>query len=107
MTQEHPIAPPPELVEQWRKEPEYTDCNQLVTMVTMTTDRSMQLCEKSAQYGADMQLEAMLAKLAELHLPGGYADRLRALCRLKPPSLKEQGLKALGLEPRGGQCSDD
>ena len=94
---EHPITPPPELVEKWRKEPEYTDCNQLVTMVTMTTDRLMQLCEKSAQYGADQELEAMLAKLKALHLPGGYAARLRAA----PPQAAElegAGVGRLGLD---------
>jgi hypothetical protein len=53
MAKQHSISPPPELVEQWRTEPEYTSCSKLITMVTMTKDRLMQLCEKSAQYGAD------------------------------------------------------
>jgi hypothetical protein len=53
MAKQHSIGPPPELVEQWRTEPEYTDGTRLIAMVTMTTDRLMQLCEKSAKYGAD------------------------------------------------------
>ena len=96
--QQHPITPPPELVEQWRKEPEYTDGNKLVTMVTMTTDRLMQLCEKSAQHGADQELEACV----EWAVQNGYntiPPRLRAARRPKPPSLKEQALEALGPEP--------
>ena len=95
MTEQHsPITPPPELVEQWRKEPEYTDCNQLVTMVTMTTDRLMQLCKKSAQYGADQQLETDCEWLTgqSLHLDGSY---LRAAMRPKPPSLKERLSEAI------------
>ena len=83
----NPVTPPPELLDQWRKEPEYTDGNKLVTMVTMTTDRLMQLCEKSAQHGADQELEACV-KLASEMLQDG--NSLRATRRPKPPSLKEQ-----------------
>jgi hypothetical protein len=94
----HPITPPYELVEQWRKEPEYTDGNKLVTMVTMTTDRLMQLCEKSAQHGADQELEACCEEMKSIPSPlgipfGNMASN--ALCtarRPKPPSLKEQAL---------------
>ena len=89
----NPITPPPELVEQWRKEPEYTDGNKLVTMVTMTTDRLMQLCEKSAQHGADQELEACCKWLPKL--PPWSANDLRKHRRPKPPSLKEQALEAL------------
>ena len=89
----NPITPPPELVEQWRKEPEYTDGNKLVTMVTMTTDRLMQLCEKSAQHGADQELEACCKWLPKL--PPWSANDLRKHRRPKPPSLKEQALQEL------------
>ena len=37
----------------------------------------------------------MLAELKALHLPDGYAAKLRDARRPKPPSLKEQALKAL------------
>ena len=43
--------------------------------------------------GADQELEAMLAELKALHLPDGYAAKLRAARRPKPPSLKEQALE--------------
>jgi hypothetical protein len=88
------ITPPPELVQQWRKEPQYTDGNKLVTMVTMTTDRLMQLCEKSAQHGADQELEACLANIHTMY-GKDKADWLRAIRRPKPLSLKEQALAEL------------
>jgi hypothetical protein len=85
-----PITPPPELVEQWRKEPEYTDGKKLVTMVTMTTDRLMQLCEKSAQYGADQELEACAAQISQCCLltnkqRSTIAEYLH-FCRRTPPT---------------------
>ena len=107
MTNQHIITPSPELVEQWRKEPEYTDGNKLVTMVTMTTDRLMQLCEKSAQHGADQELEACCEWLYSQCLIGG-ASELRAARRPKPPSLKEQALKELRqlpIDPELGVCA--
>ena len=99
MTDQHPITPPPELVQQWRTEPEYASSNQLSTMVSMTQNRLMELCQKSAQHGADQELEECcdwlhwqnLATHAEL-IPS-----LRAARRPKPPSLKEQALQALEL----------
>jgi hypothetical protein len=96
MTKQHPITPPPELVEQWRKEPEYTDGNKLVTMVTMTTDRLMQLCEKSAQHGADQELEACCEWLVRNYNYPEAGNPLRATRRPKPPTLKDQALGALG-----------
>jgi hypothetical protein len=82
MTNQHPITPPPELVRQWHVE-------------AMTGFRTNGIYEQdiatlAAQWGADQELEAMLAELKALHLPDGYAARLRAARRSKPPSLKEQ-----------------
>ena len=92
---DHPISPPPELVEQWRREPEYAYDTQPKTMVTMTTDRLMLLSKKSAQYGADQELEACCEWLdAGLRTPY-VAIRLRSDRRSKPPSLKEQALEQL------------
>jgi hypothetical protein len=91
----NPITPPPELVGQWRKEPEYTDSNKLVTMVTMTTDRLMQLCEKSAQHGADQELKACCDTL-QRHAHWDLAVfELMDDRRPEPPSLKERSLQLL------------
>jgi hypothetical protein len=95
---DRPITPPPEMVEQWRREPEYADGTKPKTMVMMTADRLMLLSEKSAQYGADQELESCI----ELLKADGYkalVRDLRTARRPKPPTLKEQALKALKVLP--------
>jgi hypothetical protein len=93
---DHPIIPPPELVQQWRTEPEYASANQLLTMVSMTQNRLMELCQKSAQYGADQELEACCEYLVRCaQWEPEDVDELRAARRPKPMSLKEQALQAL------------
>ena len=84
--QQHPITPPPELVEQWY-------CN-------TPLDRGLTLATWAAQWGADQELEACVEWLGDapvvyndnndLH-PGSY---LRDDRRPKP-SLKEQALALL------------
>ena len=91
MTQEHPITPPPELVEQWKDEWEnYTTCgpNRLVYVATA-----------AARWGADQELEACCAWLLDScpwtvapHDRPEWINCLLATRRLKPPSLKEQAL---------------
>jgi hypothetical protein len=92
MTQEHPITPPPELVEKWVAMLEYCEDIDVFTDV--------------ARWGADQQLE-LDAKwldhnaLNEAHLkitPMG--DVLKEAMRPKPPSLKEQALEALETLPK-------
>jgi hypothetical protein len=89
---EHPITPPPELVKQWRSEPEYSDGHHKITMVTMSQDRLMEICEKSALHGADQELEACCVLMDKWDLGG---PDLRECRRPKPPSLKEQALETL------------
>ena len=90
------IIPPPELVQQWRTEPEYASANQLLTMVSMTQNRLMELCQKSAQYGADQELEACCEYLVRCaQWEPEDVDELRAARRPNPMSLKEQALQAL------------
>mgnify|MGYP006950252558 CR=1 FL=1 len=55
----------------------------------------MKTVTELAQQIADQELEAMMARIEELPFPSGYADALRAACRPKPPSLKEQALHEL------------
>jgi hypothetical protein len=62
--------------------------------VTITTNRLQNVATKAAQWGADQELEACVEWLFQ----DGYdvtSARLRAARRPKPPSLKEQALKAL------------
>lgn len=106
---DHPITPPPELVEQWRREPEYAYDTQPKTMVTMTADRWIQYWKTSEgelQKARDEELEACCDWLGvqETRSPQWFDLRhdacalvsdLRAARRPKPPSLKEQALEAL------------
>ena len=93
MTDQHPITPPPELVQQWRKSgPADAAANNAY---------ELHIATQAAQWGADEQLEQDArwldaCALFSTHLtitPSG--DALRQAMRSKPPSLKEQALKAL------------
>jgi hypothetical protein len=77
MTQEHPITPPPELVEQWFDGDEY------------------ELATQAARWGADQELEACCSQLAYWGVHG--YNKLYEARRPKPPSLKEQALAELEL----------
>jgi hypothetical protein len=88
MTQ-HPITPPPELVQEW------TDAfwNEPGNYVGIDDEA---LATRAAQWGADQELEACCEWLEE-ETPEPYINALRAARRpsLKPPSLKEQALEQL------------
>jgi len=78
---QHPITPPPELVQQWlreRPESEYAH---------------IYIAARAGQWGADQELEACCRWLPKL--PPWSANDLRKHRRPKPPSLKEQALEAL------------
>jgi hypothetical protein len=75
MTDQHPITPPPELVQQWASK----------SFVTQ------HLCTQIAQWGADQELEACVEHLKNNSwAPNSGIKLLRAARRPKPPSLKEQ-----------------
>jgi len=81
MTNQHPITPPPELVEQWYD--------------NMGPDPGPfeSFAIAAARWGADQELEACCKWLPKL--PPWSADDLRKHRRPKPPSLKEQALAEL------------
>jgi hypothetical protein len=83
MTQQHPITPPPELVEQW--------------MQVHTT--KYDLARQAAQWGADQELEACCEWFQSFYKLESWMprdlERLRVARRPKPLSLKEQALQAL------------
>jgi hypothetical protein len=84
------------MVQQWRSEPEYSDGHHKITMVTMSQDRLMEICEKSALHGADFELDACCEWLSDETLCESKTHRrLRAARRPKPPSLKEQAMDEL------------
>ena len=81
MTQEHPIAPPRELVREWAKtcSPYEVPADHIAT--------------QAARWGADQELEACCEWLKER--VEALAIQLRAARRPRPPSLKTQALDAL------------
>jgi len=82
MTNQHPITPPPELVQEWINEEDGLTAGHIAT--------------QAAQWGADQELEACITWLRANGYPG-TAFELNDLRRPrpKPPSLKEQALTAL------------
>jgi hypothetical protein len=105
MSNQHPITPPPELVQEWW---ESTIPNQSTSVKI-----SAQLCTKAAQWGADQQLEECCEQLKSIPSPLGIpfgemaSNALRNACRPEPPSLKEQALSELNLtaDPDGAELS--
>jgi len=85
MTNEHPITPPPELVEQW--------CEQLFGCPDKPEIAAYELVRLGAQWGADQELEACCEWLEQKGF--AFVDEVRAARRHKPPSLKEQAKQAL------------
>ena len=87
MNDNHPITPPPELVEQWIGDWHKAEVK--------SAAYSSHIATQAAQWGADQELEAC----CEWLFMNGYNaitfTRLRDARRPKPPSLKEQALEAL------------
>jgi hypothetical protein len=83
---EHPITPPPELVQQWKgTAPHPSNETEHYHYIT--------LC--AAQWGADQELEACCEALHQRDCAYLLPSQLRAARRPKPPSLKEQALEEL------------
>jgi hypothetical protein len=91
MTQEHPITPPPELVEKWLENTCSHDC-----IGAYPANYEQLICTQAARWGADQELEACCEWLkAKEWIHHEFSDELRAARRPKPPSLKEQALAVL------------
>ena len=83
MNNQHPITPPPELVEKWYDE--WLEADELIHL-------DQAIAAKAARWGADQELEACVELLSDL---GGDGAMVRRYRRPKQPSLKEQALDAL------------
>ena len=93
---DHPITPPPELVEQWVTESWHVQPRELRVAAS-----DIHIATQAARWGADQQL-AEDAKwldhnaLNKAHLKiAPMGDALKEAMRPKPPSLKEQALAEL------------
>jgi len=88
MTNQHPITPPPELVQQWINEGDGFTEGHFAT--------------QAARWGADQQLaqDAKWLNHNALNAPHlqiiPVGESLKEAMRPKPPSLKEQALEELG-----------
>ena len=94
MTQQHPITPPPELVQQWDRE--WRE-QQNAPVIGWSANLLAYVATRAAQWGADQELEACCEWLhwQNLATHPELIPSLRAARRPKPPSLKEQALLAL------------
>ena len=86
---DHPITPPPELVQQWAK----SDGDELFD------DFYLRLATQAARWGADQELEACCEQMHSIPSPLGVpfgkmaSNALRAARRPKAPSPKAPSLK--------------
>ena len=108
---EHPITPPPELVEQWVQATESNDC-----IGAFPTNFEKRICTAAARWGADQELEACLNEIYKgvgrrVIDHGSHRELLcsdlHAARRPKPPSLKEQALLAIDTAVADGRLSPD
>ena len=98
MTSQHPITPPPELVQEW--------CKETTIQVLATDPDSIQLiATKAAQWGADQEMEACKQEILDMDwfaVPHFRLDQLQAARRPQPePTLKELALAAYARLERG------
>jgi len=96
VTQQHPIAPPPELVQKWQQESDSWHYS------AKDIDQYIAAC--AAQWGADQELEACCSialtdpVCGTKHQRSMLVRHMRERRRPKPPSLKEQALALLKVE---------
>ncbi len=93
---EHPVTPPPELVEKWRDEAlnSFPD-DENPCPCDIDDARDEHIATQAARWGADQELEACCEWLRNTGLFETRIGHLRAARRPKPQSLKEQALEAL------------
>jgi len=105
--QHHPITPPRELLNEWMTQgrcQDYCSTNDYVAACSAQWgyDQRGKVNEAELQQARDEELEACCEWLAD-ETPTNYINALRAARRPKPPSLKEQALRAAHIEvdPQG------
>jgi len=84
---EHPITPPPELVQQWNQE--------VIGTHFKPYGYSEFIATRAAQWGADQELEACEKYWMTHGISPQGVVAMRYARRPQPPSLKEQALEAL------------
>jgi hypothetical protein len=89
MTDQHPITPPPELIQQWLGE--FFGC----TVYGALSDSERYLATQAARWGSDQELEACCEWFVRDWTDIETADKLRAARRPKPKSQVEEALDLL------------
>jgi len=97
MTQ-HPITPPPELVQQWRKS--------APADAAVNNAYERHIATRAAQWAADIELEACCEWVKSKQTYWAH-DELRAARRPKPQSLKEQALDELHISFDRGYLKEE
>jgi hypothetical protein len=87
MTQENPITPSTELVQQWVD----TYFGGKISQSNFHVD----LATRAAQWGSDQELEACCEWINSFQNKFVHAHDLRLVRRSKPPSLKKQAMRVL------------
>ena len=107
MTDQRHITPPPELRAKWITEARFQDYCSVTEQVADRAaqwgyDQRGEVNEAKLQQARDEELEACCGWL-DYNCPSVGAHHLRAARRPKPPSLKEQALRAAHIEvdPQG------
>jgi hypothetical protein len=90
MSNQHPIVPPPELVQEWAHDINDSNVHYDDRVGHNAYEQHIATC--AAQWAADQELEACIQWLPDV---GEMRSMLRAARRPKPPSLKEQALAEL------------
>ena len=108
--QQHPITPPPELVQQWEEDWHHSKVN---------IELELYIATLAAQWGADQEMEACCDCILSAHSdPAVTGDaalidkrvlvrQLRTARRPKPPSLKEQALSEVAAAVSGGNITPE
>ena len=98
--QQHPITPPPELIEDWIE---------IAKPLSQRPPDPNVFATLAARWGSDQELEACCEWVSQFNYDHySYQERLRAARRRpKPPSLKEQALSELSSLEDMGTCNAD
>jgi hypothetical protein len=91
MTNQHPLTPPPELVQKWRDS--WPPANH--TPVFVLSEFGFYVATEAACWGADQELEACCEALRVRGAASEMIKYLRTSRRPQPPTLKEQALAEL------------
>jgi hypothetical protein len=99
--QQHPITPPPELVQHWVAEIWHEGTPVRVAL------SDEHIASRAAQWGADQELEACCETLDMVNGSNYWSQVLRSGRRSKLPSLKEQALDVLHLSFDRGYLKEE